>query len=87
MVDNAVSASTTVVKVSFVETLKMQRSMAFRFGEIIILLFLGCNMQVDSARKHEILLEAVQILTDLNFSIKKAYISSDERWFMDGKKN
>ena len=83
--DNAVSASTTVVKVSFVETLKMQRSMAF--GEIIILLFLGCNMQVDSARKHEILLEAVQILTDLNLSIKKAYISSDERWFMDGKKN
>ncbi|KAK4758308.1 hypothetical protein SAY87_019609 [Trapa incisa] len=38
---------------------------------------------VDSARKHGILLEAVQILTDLNLSIKKAYISSDGRWFMD----
>lgn len=41
--------------------------------------------QVDSARKHGILLEAVQVLTDLNLSIKKAYISSDGRWFMDGK--
>ncbi|KAL5727997.1 ACT domain-containing protein acr8 [Ranunculus cassubicifolius] len=30
-----------------------------------------------------ILLEAVQVLTDLNLSIKKAYISSDGRWFMD----
>ncbi|GMY30127.1 ACT domain-containing protein ACR8 [Fagus crenata] len=38
---------------------------------------------VDSARKHGILLEAVQVLTDLNLSIKKAYISSDGRWFMD----
>lgn len=40
-------------------------------------------VKVDSARKHEILLEAVQVLTDLNLSIKKAYISSDGRWFMD----
>jgi UTP:GlnB (protein PII) uridylyltransferase len=40
-------------------------------------------VQVDSARKHGILLEAVQVLTDLNLSIKKAYISSDGRWFMD----
>ena len=31
------------------------------------------------------LLDAVQVLTDLNLSIKKAYISSDGRWFMDGK--
>ncbi|KAK4558005.1 hypothetical protein RGQ29_007667 [Quercus rubra] len=38
---------------------------------------------VDSARRHGILLEAVQVLTDLNLSIKKAYISSDGRWFMD----
>lgn len=45
--------------------------------------FLG--LQVDSARRHGILLEAVQVLTDLNLSIKKAYISSDGRWFMDGK--
>ncbi|GFP86464.1 act domain-containing protein acr8 [Phtheirospermum japonicum] len=47
----------------------------------------GCSdstrVMIDSARKHGILLEAVQILTDLNLSIKKAYISSDGRWFMD----
>ncbi|KAG6513582.1 ACT domain-containing protein ACR8-like [Zingiber officinale] len=40
-------------------------------------------VKVDSARKHGILLEAVQVLTDLNLSIEKAYISSDGRWFMD----
>ncbi|KAK6935268.1 ACT domain [Dillenia turbinata] len=40
-------------------------------------------VKVDSARKHGILLEAVQVMTDLNLSIKKAYISSDGRWFMD----
>ncbi|OIW09824.1 hypothetical protein TanjilG_32262 [Lupinus angustifolius] len=40
-------------------------------------------VKVDSARKHGILLDAVQVLTDLNLSIKKAYISSDGRWFMD----
>lgn len=40
-------------------------------------------VKVDSARKHGILLEAVQILTDLNLSVKKAYISSDGRWSMD----
>ncbi|CAK9135960.1 unnamed protein product [Ilex paraguariensis] len=38
---------------------------------------------VDSVRKHGILLEAVQVLTDMNLSIKKAYICSDGRWFMD----
>jgi UTP:GlnB (protein PII) uridylyltransferase len=47
----------------------------------------GCatatRIMVDSARKHGILLEAVQILTDLNLSIEKAYICSDGRWFMD----
>ncbi|KAK6137665.1 hypothetical protein DH2020_028591 [Rehmannia glutinosa] len=47
----------------------------------------GCynatRLMIDSARKHGILLEAVQVLTDLNLSIKKAYICSDGRWFMD----
>lgn len=42
-------------------------------------------MQVDSANKHGILLEVVQVLTDLNLIITKAYISSDGNWFMDGK--
>ncbi|XP_042509853.1 ACT domain-containing protein ACR8-like [Macadamia integrifolia] len=40
-------------------------------------------VKVDSARKHGILLEAVQVLTDLDLCIKKAYISSDGRWYMD----
>uniref|UniRef100_A0A7N0TV03 ACT domain-containing protein ACR n=1 Tax=Kalanchoe fedtschenkoi TaxID=63787 RepID=A0A7N0TV03_KALFE len=40
-------------------------------------------VKVDSARKHGILLEAVQVLTDLNLSINKAYICSDGRYFMD----
>ncbi|KAI0500662.1 hypothetical protein KFK09_018878 [Dendrobium nobile] len=40
-------------------------------------------VKVDSARKDGIFLEAVQVLTDLDLSIRKAYISSDGRWFMD----
>ncbi|AQK51026.1 ACT domain-containing protein ACR8 [Zea mays] len=40
-------------------------------------------VQVDSARKRGLLLEAVQVLADLDLSINKAYISSDGRWFMD----
>lgn len=40
-------------------------------------------VKVDSARRHGILLDAVQVLTDLNLSIKKAYISADGKWFMD----
>ncbi|KAK7346666.1 hypothetical protein VNO80_21189 [Phaseolus coccineus] len=40
-------------------------------------------VKVDSGRKNGILLDAVQVLSDLNLSIKKAYISSDGRWFMD----
>lgn len=40
-------------------------------------------IQVDSANKHGILLEVVQVLTDLNFIITKAYITSDGGWFMD----
>ncbi|XP_057481329.1 ACT domain-containing protein ACR6 isoform X4 [Actinidia eriantha] len=40
-------------------------------------------IQVDSFNKHGILLEVVQVLTDLNLVITKAYISSDGGWFMD----
>ncbi|GER38901.1 ACT domain repeat 6 [Striga asiatica] len=40
-------------------------------------------IQVDSVNKHGILLQVVQVLTDLNLVIKKAYISSDGGWFMD----
>ncbi|CAN1234673.1 ACT domain-containing protein ACR3 [Linum perenne] len=41
------------------------------------------SMQVDSMNKPGILLEVVQILTDLDLIISKAYISSDGGWFMD----
>ncbi|KAG9445860.1 hypothetical protein H6P81_011988 [Aristolochia fimbriata] len=40
-------------------------------------------IQVDSVNKHGILLEVVQVLTDLNLIVTKAYISSDGGWFMD----
>ncbi|KAH7850925.1 hypothetical protein Vadar_004668 [Vaccinium darrowii] len=40
-------------------------------------------VMVDSANKHGILLEMVQILTDLDLVISKSYISSDGGWFMD----
>ncbi|CAK7339731.1 unnamed protein product [Dovyalis caffra] len=40
-------------------------------------------VKVDSANKPGILLEMVQVLTDLDLLISKSYISSDGRWFMD----
>ncbi|XP_074275194.1 ACT domain-containing protein ACR6-like isoform X3 [Silene latifolia] len=39
--------------------------------------------KVDSVNKHGTLLQVVQVLTDMNLIIKKAYISSDGGWFMD----
>lgn len=41
-------------------------------------------LQVDSANKRGSLLEVVQVLTDMNLSVRRAYISSDGEWFMDG---
>ncbi|KAJ0736483.1 putative [Protein-PII] uridylyltransferase [Helianthus annuus] len=40
-------------------------------------------VMIDSARKDGILLDAVQVLTDLNLLIKKGYVSSDGCWNMD----
>ncbi|KAL6011665.1 hypothetical protein ACLOJK_002113 [Asimina triloba] len=40
-------------------------------------------VKVDSANTHGSLLEVVQVLTDLNLRISRAYISSDGEWFMD----
>ncbi|XP_042512788.1 ACT domain-containing protein ACR3-like [Macadamia integrifolia] len=40
-------------------------------------------VKVDSMNKPGILLEVVQVLTDLDLIISKAYISSDGGWFMD----
>ncbi|KAG6604113.1 ACT domain-containing protein ACR1 [Cucurbita argyrosperma subsp. argyrosperma] len=46
--------------------------------------FPDCTLlKVDSANKHGILLEMVQVLTDLDLVISKSYISSDGGWFMD----
>ncbi|TYI96750.1 hypothetical protein E1A91_D01G095300v1 [Gossypium mustelinum] len=38
---------------------------------------------LSNVNKHGILLEVVQVLTDMNLTITKAYISSDGGWFMD----
>lgn len=40
-------------------------------------------IKVDSVNKQGLLLEVVQVLTDMNLSISKSYISSDGGWFMD----
>uniref|UniRef100_A0A1D1ZDZ0 ACT domain-containing protein ACR n=1 Tax=Anthurium amnicola TaxID=1678845 RepID=A0A1D1ZDZ0_9ARAE len=40
-------------------------------------------VKVDSANKHGILLEMVQVLSDLDLVISKSYISSDGGWVMD----
>ncbi|KAH9772474.1 hypothetical protein KPL71_013039 [Citrus sinensis] len=41
-------------------------------------------IKVDSANKRGSLLELVQVLNDLDLIIRRAYISSDGEWFMDG---
>lgn len=41
--------------------------------------------KVDSANRQGILLEMVQVMTDLELVISKSYISSDGGWFMDGE--
>lgn len=38
---------------------------------------------VDSVNKQGLLLEVVQVLTDMNLNITKSYISSDAGWFMN----
>lgn len=59
--------------------------MIILFYFILFYSILGCHgFQVDSANKYGILLEVVQVLTDLNLTIRRAYISSDGEWFMDG---
>nr|GMD44072.1 ACT domain-containing protein ACR2 [Ipomoea batatas] len=40
-------------------------------------------VKIDSVNKQGLLLEVVQVLTDLNLTILKGYISSDAGWFMD----
>lgn len=40
-------------------------------------------IKVDSANKRGSLLQVVQVLTDMNLVVRRAYISSDGEWFMD----
>ncbi|KAK7330934.1 hypothetical protein VNO77_25140 [Canavalia gladiata] len=40
-------------------------------------------LKIDSANRHGILLEIVQVLTDFDLVISKSYISSDGGWLMD----
>ncbi|CAI9765183.1 unnamed protein product [Fraxinus pennsylvanica] len=43
-----------------------------------------CSLiQIDNANKHGILLDVVQVLSEHNLMISKAYICSDGGWFMD----
>lgn len=39
---------------------------------------------MDSVNKQGLLLEVIQVLTDMNLTITKCFISSDAEWFMDG---
>ena len=41
-------------------------------------------VKVDSVNKQGLHLEMVQVLTDMNLTISKSYISSDGGWLMDG---
>lgn len=49
------------------------------------MLWLPLLSQVDSVNRDGVLLEMVQLLTDLDLVISKSYISSDGGWLMDGK--
>ncbi|KAL6212048.1 hypothetical protein ACLB2K_017271 [Fragaria x ananassa] len=40
-------------------------------------------VKVDSLNKQGLLLEVIQVLTDMNLTITKCFISSDAEWFMD----
>lgn len=42
-------------------------------------------VKVHSANRHGILLNVVQVLTDLDLTITKSDIFSDGGWFMDGE--
>lgn len=59
-------------------------SFGFLYALSYLCYFLCYIIQVDSTNEHGILLEVVRVLTDLNLTIYKAYISSDGCWFMDG---
>lgn len=82
VIDNEACKDATVIRVYDFE-------LCFLFAGVFhlgyFMLISTILLQVDSANKHGILLEVVQVLTDLNLIVTKAYISCDGCWFMDGK--
>lgn len=78
VIDNNASQDATVIQVQMNLYSVMQ---SFR-GTYALFVFV-LQTKVDSVNKHGTLLEVVQVLTDMNLVIKKAYISSDGGWFMD----
>jgi UTP:GlnB (protein PII) uridylyltransferase len=51
-------------------------------GSKVFIVAAALMFQVDSGSRHGILLEIVQVVTDLDLTVTKAYISSDGKWFM-----
>ncbi|KAF6140052.1 hypothetical protein GIB67_001793 [Kingdonia uniflora] len=92
VMDNKASNSATIIEVSPISSLF--RAYPREVAKVILtqnIIFerrvsrkMLLAPQVDSANKLGILLEVVQVLTDLNLIVKKAYISSDGGWVMDG---
>jgi hypothetical protein len=54
-------------------------------GSKVFIVAAALMFQVDSGSRHGILLEIVQVVTDLDLTVTKAYISSDGKWFMVGE--
>ncbi|KAA3485041.1 ACT domain-containing protein ACR3-like isoform X2 [Gossypium australe] len=71
----------------FFEFAKICKSIKCYATELVSVDNTSCSdctlIKVDSVNKPGILLEVVQILSDLDFIITKAYVSSDGGWFMD----
>ena len=84
--DNTSSRTATLIKVPNFETFQFWLYLfCIAKGSPKNSIFLMGILQVDSANRRGSLLEVVQILTDMNLIIRRAYISSDGEWFMDGK--
>lgn len=79
VIDNESCKTATVIQVFFFSGVFLDYWLFLDFQNVLLVL-----LQVDSANKHGILLEVIQVLTDLNLMITKAYICSDGGWFMDG---
>lgn len=84
VIDNNASQDATVIQVQLNLYSVIVEETEFLSGVHTYALFVFVlQTKVDSVNKHGTLLEVVQVLTDMNLVIKKAYISSDGGWFMD----